>query len=110
MVARLFLYCINMKKLFLLLTLLLCFHTVGAYAVVVDGINYSLNTTDKTASVTSGTYSGKVVIPETVTVDGVVYSVTSLGEMCFQNCSGLTSITIPNSVTSLGERNFASCI
>ena len=36
-------------------------------------------------------------------------SVTSLGWSCFCYCSGLTSITIPSSVTSLGERCFSGC-
>ena len=36
-------------------------------------------------------------------------SVTSLGGSCFYGCSGLTSITIPSSVTSLGERCFYGC-
>ena len=36
-------------------------------------------------------------------------SVTSLGEGCFEGCSGLTSITIPNSVTSLGKVCFSDC-
>nr|MBW0049709.1 leucine-rich repeat domain-containing protein [Segatella copri] len=36
-------------------------------------------------------------------------SVTSLGEGCFNGCSGLTSITLPSSVTSLGERCFSGC-
>lgn len=30
-------------------------------------------------------------------------SVTSLGNACFEGCSGLTSFTIPHSVTSIGE-------
>ena len=36
-------------------------------------------------------------------------SVTSLGEYCFWDCTGLTSITIPSSVTSLGYRCFRDC-
>ena len=36
-------------------------------------------------------------------------SVTSLGDYCFQDCTGLTSITIPNSVTTLGEGCFSEC-
>ena len=54
-------------------------------------------------------YSGKVVIPETVTYDGKSYPVTSIGGGAFCNCSGLTSIDIPNSVTSIGEGAFVAC-
>ena len=36
-------------------------------------------------------------------------SVTSLGGACFYGCTGLTSITIPNSVTSLGGYCFSGC-
>jgi hypothetical protein len=36
-------------------------------------------------------------------------SVTSLGGYCFKDCSGLTSITIPSSVTSLGWNCFLNC-
>ncbi len=36
-------------------------------------------------------------------------SVTSIGESAFYECSGLTSVTIPNSVTSIGESAFRNC-
>ncbi|MDY4564962.1 MAG: leucine-rich repeat domain-containing protein [Alloprevotella sp.] len=36
-------------------------------------------------------------------------SVTTLGDCCFRDCSSLTSITIPNSVTSLGDKCFLGC-
>ena len=36
-------------------------------------------------------------------------SVTSIGSSAFENCSKLTSITIGNSVTSIGERAFLNC-
>ena len=100
-----------MKKLFLLFSLLLGVISAWAYHVEVDGIYYYLDTKNKTASVTTGNhkYVGAVVIPETVSVDGTAYSVTSLGEYSFSSCSGLTSITLPNSVTSLGYRCFGGC-
>ena len=36
-------------------------------------------------------------------------SVTSIGEWAFNNCSGLTSVTIGNSVTYIGEWAFSDC-
>ena len=53
--------------------------------------------------------SGNLVIPSTITRNGTTYSVTSIGEYAFKNCSGLTSVTIPNSVTSIGEYAFENC-
>lgn len=51
-------------------------------------------------------YSLSVVIPETVTYGGKIYSVTSIGYSAFDGCSSLTSVVIPNSVTSIGGSAF----
>ena len=83
----------------------------------VEGIYYNFDANNFTATVTyRGSYSdeydeytGDVVIPATVTYGGKTYSVTSIGEDAFDSCSGLTSITIPNSVTSIGDWAFADC-
>lgn len=47
--------------------------------------------------------SGNLIIPETVFNGEITYPVTSIGSYAFSNCSGLTSITIPNTVTSIGS-------
>ena len=75
-----------------------------------DGFRYGLDTEAKTAVLAK--YNGsatEVSISESVTYEGVVYSVTSLGAECFYFCSSLTSITIPSSVTSLGNLCFSIC-
>ena len=57
----------------------------------------------------SGEYQGNVVIPEEVTFMNRTLKVTSIGEGAFRGCSGLTSITIPNSVTSIEWYAFWGC-
>ena len=103
-----------MKKRFTacLTTLILSvFFSISASAdvVEVDGICYDISET--TATVTSGDnkYSGDIVIPESITYNNSKYSVTSIGNNAFWGCSGLTSVTIPNSVTSIGNYAFDSC-
>lgn len=54
-------------------------------------------------------YTGNVVIPESVAYNGNTYPVASIGSLAFCNCSGLTSINIPNSVTYIGRNAFEGC-
>ena len=54
-------------------------------------------------------YTGEIEIPETVNYEGKTYSVTGIGYNAFKNCSGLTSVTIPNSVKSIEEGAFSDC-
>ena len=85
----------------------------SADAVEIDGIYYYLSSSSeiKIASVASNSkkYSGNIVIPESVTYKGETYSVVSIGDGAFSNCSGLTSVTIPNSVTSIDRSAFYYC-
>ena len=80
---------------------------IQAQTATVDGINYYLRS-DKTAEVTKSNVTGDIVIPEKITVDGVEYSVTSIGFWAFAECKALTSVAMPL-VTSIGDRAFSSC-
>ena len=101
-----------MKKLFVFLFSLILsvvFSTsASAYDVKIDGIYYYLISEGKVAEVTWGEekYSGEVVIPSSITVEGKEYTVKSIGNEAFYKCSGLTSVDIPNSVTSIGDYAF----
>ena len=97
----------SLRALFLSLAVLLSL-PILAVEVEIDGINYELNGETKQATVVSKSdkYSGDVVIPESVEYGGATYSVTSIVDNAFSGCSGLTSVTIPNSVTSIGGGGF----
>ena len=87
--------------------------TAVAFDFEVDGIYYKINGNE--AAVTfrgqdyysyDNEYSGSVVIPATVTHNGTTYPVTAIGAGAFYECTGLTSIDIPNSVTAIGDGAF----
>ena len=99
------------KQIISLIIIVLLPMAANADAVEIDGIYYNLIPKGKVAEVTSNPkkYAGSIIIPETVEFEGSVYNVTSIGKEAFSGCSGLTSVTIPNSVTSIGESSFSWC-
>ncbi len=54
-------------------------------------------------------YIGAIAIPDSVLYDGNYYYVSKIGDRAFYYCTGLTSITIPNSVTQIGDLIFYNC-
>lgn len=98
-----------MKQFYVSLLLFLLGTSSLFASETIDGINYELNTTNRTATVVSGSYSGAIVIPESVNYNNREYTVTEIGESAFSS-SSLTSIEIPSSVKSIGQHAFNNCL
>ncbi len=105
-----------MKKICMLFSAMFCaFSLMAQYEdymgeFSVDGINYNIigeNSVEVTDDYEA--YSGDLIIPAAVSYGGVTYSVTAIGESAFEDCSKLTSVSIPNSVLTIYENAFAEC-
>lgn len=94
------------KLIFSVLLLIISFVEINAYDAEIDGIYY--NFSDYSATVTRGSYSGAVVIPETVSYKEITYIVNTIGEYAFSS-SNLTSITIPKTIASIEDNAFSNC-
>ena len=86
----------------------------NAYDFEKDGIYYNINSDGISVTVTCedsyrSDYTGSIVIPSTTQYNNKLYSVTSIGLCAFYECTGLTSITIPESVTSIDSQAFYGC-
>ena len=56
-----------------------------------------------------GQYKNSIVIPSSIFYGDTSIPVTSIDEYAFEDCSSLTSITIPDSVTLIGNSAFSGC-
>ena len=89
---------------------------IYADAVCIDGKYYNLNYTDMTAELTyrgsspysTSAYSGNVIIPQYVMLDGNRFCVTRIGEYAF-NQSTIKSVHLPDSILSIGSDAFRDC-
>ena len=79
----------------------------GTITTITTLYTYEINSDNVSVTITDypTTATGAIEIP--ATIDG--RSVTNIGSGAFRDCTGLTSVTIPNSVTSIGDYAFYRC-
>ena len=104
----------SLIKLFAVTVMAMMPITILAYDAYIGGIYYNFSGNEAIVTYNENnykSYSGSVVIPEKVKSYSYnkEYRVSSIGERAFWGCSGLTSITIPNSVTYIGGGAFGGC-
>ena len=77
----------------------------------VNGMIYSVN--DDGSVALSGAddilTTGDYTLPTEVVVGGVTYPITGIAEHAFEGCTGMVSLTIPESITSIGDHAFSGC-
>ena len=97
-----------------------CSRTVyfGFTGVVQDGIYYYIDTEYNTAIVTNdtfsfkhsaGVYSGTVVVPASINVDGTEYEVIIIQDYAFEDCPDLVKVVLPEGLTGIGVSAFDNC-
>ena len=75
-----------------------------------QGITYQLNGNFITVTGTSTNFSGgEITIPATIKKGGISYPVTSVGDIAFENCGALESVTFSGNVDSIGDSAFFGC-
>lgn len=91
----------------------LCLNIVQA-STLINGLYYDLDTSSRTATVTyetTGTDNyaslpASVKIPETVTYNGVTFTVTKIADSAFGYCKSMEEISIPGTVTEVGTTSY----
>lgn len=100
----------------------------SAYDFKVDGLCYNINDDGTSVTVTweicpyyesaniliynitsYSDLSGNIVIPEQVAYNNVDYTVTAITPYCFNICTNLDAVEIPESIISIGEKAFNQC-
>ncbi len=99
------------RHLGIVMSLIALMTSANAYGFTVNYLSYKINADGNSVTVSKTIYTkyGDLTIPESVEYNSKTYSVTAIGSYAFSNCSGLTSVIIPNSVTAIGSSAFSDC-
>lgn len=101
----------NIRLYTLSMLLVMCTAIADAdnYDFVEGGLYYKINNEEVSLTYGKTNYSGDIVVPQTVTHEGVTYILTEIGGDAFRDCSGVTSVTIPYGITKIGAFAFYNC-
>ena len=85
-----------------------------AQTFTVDNLIYSINGDGVSVTLTGpsngNSYSGELIIPESVTYEGINLAVTAIDTDAFADCTGLSGLlVIPHTLTYLGNHAFENC-
>lgn len=105
-----------MRRILFIFVLSVLSLSIGAKGVAIDSIYYVLHA-NHTAMVTysgnkswlSSTYSGDIVIPDTVYYAGEAYRVNSTDVATFSNGRNIRSVQLPSTLDSIRQSTFAYC-
>jgi hypothetical protein len=92
------------------LSTLSMFTTKTAIKITPDNVIYTFEIDSEIASVISSPSAlGDIQILQSFVVNSVTYNVTSIASNAFNNCTGITRVTIPSSVLTIGASAFNNC-
>ena len=101
-----------MKRLVLFICTLLCANLLIAQSFTIGDFRYNVRNYGSATGVSVGAADTTITtanIPETVTYEGVTYTVIEIGYQAFRNCRNLTSVTIPKGVLHMDYYPFDGC-
>ena len=101
-----------MKRLVLFICTLLCANLLIAQSFTIGDFTYTVRNYGSATGVSVGAADTTITtanIPETVTYEGVTYTVIEIGYQAFAYCSNLTSVTIPKGVLHMDYYPFDGC-
>lgn len=96
-------------RIYLVLMLAILLPATTFSQTLIDGVYYYLFNDGEAYVAENPEASGAVVIPESVIFAGNAYNVTRIYSNAFKDCTGLTSISIPDGVTVIESSAFRGC-
>ncbi|MCR4965909.1 MAG: leucine-rich repeat domain-containing protein [Bacteroidales bacterium] len=100
------------------LTLTNCtFPVAGTFTVTnTDGLEYEyevvvpMTNFVRVKSITNAqALTGEIVIPASVEYSGAVYVVSQIGKRVFEDCTGITQVTLPSTISVIEDKAFKGC-